>query len=68
MTAPITTVCDAIAAMPTFGAVDAKNIVLAMQLRVARMPLTEPNRNALTQLLRATEAGLVGIWIEGGAR
>jgi hypothetical protein len=63
-----TAACEAIAAMEQFTTADVKNIVLAMQLRIARTPLTQPERNSVAKLLAVTEAGITGIWIEGGAR
>jgi hypothetical protein len=61
-------VCNAIAEMPSLTTADVHNIVLALRLRISRTPLTQPQRNSVAKLLGVTEAGLTGIWMEGGAR
>jgi hypothetical protein len=67
-TASAAALCESIAELPALSTADVHNIVLALRLRISRTPLTQPQRNSVAKLLGVTEAGLTGIWMEGGAR
>lgn len=63
-TADTVQVCEAIATMPMFTISDAANILHALTLRAANLPITAPGRTLFVNELQKSHDRLINLWTQ----